>query len=62
MMKNTSKKPKDNGKYHIIYGLHAVKAALLNDKRDHEELFITENYRKLAEKYQTNIKKITWVK
>ena len=61
MMRNNSKKPKDNGKYHIIYGMHAVKAALLNDSRTHEELFITENYHKLAEKYQTIIKKISFL-
>ena len=60
-MKNNSRKPKYNGKYNIIYGLHAVKAALLNDERIHEELFIIENFRKLAEKYQSKIKKIIFL-
>ena len=58
-MKNNSKKPKDKGKYQIIYGVHAVKAALLNDKRVPEELFITENYQNLAQKYHSKIKKIS---
>ena len=61
MNRNNSKKPKNIGKYHLIYGLHAVKAALLNDKREHDELFIHENYRKLAEKYQSKIKKINYL-
>ena len=38
--------------------MHAVKAALLNDKRVLEELFITENYQNLAQKYHSKIKKI----
>ena len=59
MMKNNSKKPKEKGKYQIIYGVHAVKAALLNDKRVLEELFITENYQNLAQKYHSKIKKIS---
>ena len=60
-MKNNSKKPKDNGKYHIIFGLHAVKAALSNDNRIFEELFINENYSRLAEKYRSKIKKISFL-
>ena len=60
-MKNNSKKPKNNGKYHIIYGLHAVTAALMNDKREHQELFVNENYLKLAEKYKSKIKKTSFL-
>ena len=59
MIKRNPKKPKNIGKFQIIYGVHAVKAALVNDKRDHEELLINENYHKLAEKYQSKIKKIS---
>lgn len=61
MMQNNSKKPKDNGKYHLIYGLHAVTAALMNDKREHLELFVNENYRNLAEKFTSKIKKISFL-
>ena len=46
MSKNTSKKPHNTGKNQIIYGLHAVKAALLNEKRKHSELIITKNHQK----------------
>ena len=59
MKKNNSKKPNNLGKFHTIYGLHAVKAALINDKRDHEELLINESYQKLAEKYRSKIHKIS---
>jgi 23S rRNA (guanosine2251-2'-O)-methyltransferase len=41
--------------------LHAVKAALINNKREHEELFINDNHRNLAEKYQSKIRKITFL-
>lgn len=59
MIKNNSKKPKDKAKFQIIYGVHAVKAALLNDKRVFEELLITENHQNLAQKYHSKIKKIS---
>ena len=58
MPKNKSEKPNNTGKNHIIYGLHAVIAALSNDKRTHQELHITENNKKIAENYQSKIKKI----
>jgi 23S rRNA (guanosine2251-2'-O)-methyltransferase len=60
-MKNSSKKPNNNQKYHIIYGLHAVKAALSNEKREHEELLTIENHRQLAEKYQLKVKKVSFL-
>ena len=46
-------------KKQIIYGLHAVKAALLNVKREHDELLIHENHRHLLEKNKSKIKKIS---
>ena len=58
MPKNKSEKPNNTGKNHIIYGLHAVIAALSNDKRTHQELHITENNNKIAENYKSKIKKI----
>ena len=61
MPKNNSQKPYNTGKKQIIYGLHAVKAALLNDKRKHDELLITENHEKLANNYKSKIKKITFL-
>ena len=61
MPKNNSKKPHNTGKNQIIYGIHAVKAALLNDKRKHDELLISENHEKLASKYKSKINKITFL-
>tara|TARA_B100001540_G_C15601721_1_gene548877 strand:- start:61 stop:825 length:765 start_codon:yes stop_codon:yes gene_type:complete len=61
MPKNNSQKPFNTGKNQIIYGLHAVKAALLNDKRKHDELLISENHQKLANNYKSIIKKITFL-
>ena len=59
MTKKRYKKPNNTGKNHIIFGLHAVKAALLNNKRVHEELLITENNQKMKDNYKAKIKKIT---
>ena len=61
MPKNNSQKSLNTGKNQIIYGLHAVKAALLNDKRKHDELLISENHQKLANNYKSVIKKITFL-
>ena len=61
MLKNNYQKPYNTGKNQIIYGLHAVKAALLNNKRKHYELFITENHQKLADSYKSKIQKITFL-
>ena len=55
MSKNNYQKPSNAGKKQIIYGLHAVKAALLNNKRNHYELLITENHQKLADNYKSKI-------
>jgi len=61
MRKNKIKKPSNIGKNQIIYGLHAVTAALLNDKREHYELFINKNHQKLADNYRSIIKKISFL-
>ena len=59
MPKNNSKKYKNSQKNQVIYGLHAVKAALANQKREHVELIITENHKKLGVRYRSKVKKIT---
>ena len=59
MPKNKPEKPINTGKNQIIYGLHAVKAALLNNKRTHNWLFITKNNLKIADFFRSKIKKIT---
>ena len=61
MSKKKLKKTNNTGEFQTIYGLHAVKAALINNKREHEELFINDNHRNLAEKYQSKIRKITFL-
>ena len=61
MSKNKSQKPNNTGKIQIIYGLHAVKAALLNNKREHDELLISENNQKIANNYRSKVKKITFL-
>ena len=61
MRKSKIKKPSNIGKNQIIYGLHAVTAALLNDKREHYELFINKNHKKLADNYSSIIKKISFL-
>jgi 23S rRNA (guanosine2251-2'-O)-methyltransferase len=59
MSKNKPQKSPNTRKIQIIYGVHAVRAALLNSKRVHEELQITKNNNKFAEDYRSIIKKIT---
>ena len=59
MTKKKYKKSLNTGKIQIIYGLHAVRAALLNNKRSHEELYITENNKQIAENIRSKIQKIT---
>lgn len=61
MSKKKLKKTNNTREFQTIYGLHAVKAALINNKREHEELFINDNHRNLAEKYQSKIRKITFL-
>ena len=59
MPKRKFQKPHNTGKIQIIYGLHAVRAALLNSKRAHEELYITENNKQIGENLRSKIQKIT---
>ena len=59
MSKNKPHKPLNTGKIQTIYGMHAVKAALLNPKRVHHELHITENNHEFSKNYKSSIKKIT---
>src|SRR6056300_1261167 len=59
MPKNKPQKSLNTGKIKIIYGIHAVRAALLNTKRVHLELYITENNHEFASNYKSKIKKIT---
>ena len=59
MSKNKPQKSLNTGKIQIIHGMHAVRAALLNTKRVHLELQITENNNEFAKNYKSTIKKIT---
>jgi len=59
MSKNKPQKSLNTGKIQLIYGIHAVRAALLNTKRAHLELHITENNHEFAKNYKSTIKKIT---
>ena len=59
MSKKRYQKPHNTGKIQIIYGLHAVRAALLNGKRAHEELYITENNKQIEENLRSKVPKIT---
>ena len=59
MPKHKPKNPLNTGKIQIIYGIHAVKAALSNNKRVHEELHIIKKSDEIAKNYKSNIKKIT---
>ena len=58
MSKNKPQKSLNTGKIQIIHGIHAVRAALLNTKRAHLELHITENNHEFAKNYKSKIKKI----
>ena len=58
MPKKKYQKPHNTGKIQIIYGIHAVRAALLNSKRVHEELYITENNKQIEENLRSKVQKI----
>ena len=49
MAKKKSKKTSNFKKKQIIYGVHAVLAALNNNKRIHDELLISESHRDIIE-------------
>ena len=59
MLKNKPQKSLNTGKIQIIHGVHAVRAAILNVKRTHHELHISENNHEFANNYKSKIKKIT---
>ena len=59
MPKNKPQKSLNTGKIQIIHGVHAVRAALLNNKRAHHELHISENNHEFANTYKSKIKTIT---
>ncbi len=59
MPKNKPQKSLNTGKIQTIHGMHAVRAAILNTKRVHHELHITENNEEFAKNYKSTIKKIT---
>ena len=59
MPKNKTQKSLNTGKIQTIHGMHAVRAALLNTKRAHQELHVSENNHKFANNYKSKIKKIT---
>ena len=59
MPKNKSQKSLNTGKIQLIHGIHAVKAALLNTKRVHHELHITENNHEFVNNYKSTIEKIS---
>ena len=59
MSKNKPQKSLNTGKIQTIHGMHAVRAALLNNKRSHHELHVTENNHEFAKNYKSAIKKIT---
>ena len=59
MPKNKPQKSLNTGKIQTIHGMHAVRAAMLNTKRVHHELHVTENNHEFAKHYKSAIKKIT---
>ena len=58
MPKNKTQKSLNTGKIQIIHGVHAVRAALLNTKRAHQELHVSQNNHEFANNYKSKIKKI----
>jgi len=61
MSKKYSKNPNKTSINQVIYGIHSVKAALLNKKRAHNELILQENISFPLEKFKSNIKKIKFL-
>ena len=58
MVKFNKQKTRKTIKKHIIYGHHSVTAALLNKKREHKELILTENQRNFAKNFGNTVKKV----
>ena len=58
--KNTKNQDKLTKKQ-VIYGIHSVKAALLNEKRVHHELILQEKASFPVEKFNSRVKKIKYL-
>ena len=58
MSKKFSKKQDKTPKNQVIFGIHSVKAALLNEKRVHNELILQENISFPLDKFKSKVKKI----
>tara|TARA_Y100001936_G_scaffold113483_1_gene111406 strand:- start:57 stop:818 length:762 start_codon:yes stop_codon:yes gene_type:complete len=61
MSKKNSKNPNKSSKNQIIYGIHSVKAALLNKKRVYNELILQKNINFPLERFKSKIKKIKFL-
>ena len=61
MTKKKRKNQEKIAKKQIIYGLHSVKAALLNEKRINNEIILQENISFPLEKFKSRIKKISLI-
>jgi len=61
MSKKFSKKQDKTQKNQVIFGIHSVKAALLNEKRVHNELILQENISFPLDKFKSKVKKIKFL-
>ena len=61
MSKKFSKKQDKTPKNQVIFGIHSVKAALLNEKREHNELILQENISFPLDKFKSKVKKIKFL-
>ena len=61
MSKKNTKNSNKISKNQVIYGIHSVRAALLNKKRVHNELILQENINFPLEKFKSKIKKIKYL-
>ena len=61
MGKKYNKNPNKILKNQVIFGIHSVRAALLNKKRIHNELILQENTNFPIEKFKSKIKKIKFI-
>ena len=61
MSKKFSKKQDKTPKNQVIFGIHSVKAALLNEKRVHNELILQENISFPLDKFKSKVKKIKFL-
>ena len=61
MSKKYSKKQDKTKKNQLIFGIHSVIAALLNEKRIHKELILQENINFPLERFKSRIKNIKYL-